>query len=65
MIYTIHNTLWYYIYYIYIMHNYIYSIIIYNIHMYNIHNINMLLYAAAAELLQSCPTLCDPIDGGP
>ena len=21
--------------------------------------------AAAAKLLQSCPTLCDPIDGGP
>ena len=21
--------------------------------------------AAAAESLQSCPTLCDPIDGGP
>ena len=23
----------------------------------------MLLYAAAAKSLQSCPTLCDPIDG--
>ena len=23
------------------------------------------LYAAAAKLLQSCPTLCDPIDGSP
>ena len=23
------------------------------------------LYAAAAKLLQSCPTLCDPIDGNP
>ena len=23
------------------------------------------LYAAAAESLQSCPTLCDPIDGSP
>ena len=22
-------------------------------------------YAAAAESLQSCPTLCDPIDGSP
>ena len=21
--------------------------------------------AAAAKLLQSCPTLCDPVDGGP
>ena len=24
-----------------------------------------ILYAAAAESLQSCPTLCDPIDGSP
>ena len=23
------------------------------------------LYAAAAKLLQSCPTLCNPIDGSP
>ena len=23
------------------------------------------VYAAAAKLLQSCPTLCDPIDGSP
>ena len=23
------------------------------------------IYAAAAKSLQSCPTLCDPIDGGP
>ena len=23
------------------------------------------LYAAAAKSLQSCPTLCDPIDGSP
>ena len=23
------------------------------------------LYAAAAKSLQSCPTLCNPIDGGP
>ena len=22
-------------------------------------------FAAAAKLLQSCPTLCDPIDGSP
>ena len=32
-------------------------------------NINILRYAdaaaAAAKLLQSCPTLCDPIDGSP
>ena len=35
-------------------------------------NINNLIYidaaaaaAAAAKLLQSCPTLCDPIDGSP
>ena len=27
--------------------------------------IMMTLYAAAAKLLQSCPTLCDPIDGNP
>ena len=26
---------------------------------------NELLYAAAAKSLQSCPTLCDPIDGSP
>ena len=25
----------------------------------------MLTAAAAAKLLQSCPTLCDPIDGSP
>ena len=25
----------------------------------------MFVYAAAAKLLQSCPTLCDPIDGSP
>ena len=28
-------------------------------------NINNLRYADAAKSLQSCPTLCDPIDGGP
>ena len=34
--------------------------------MYNIHNINILLYAAAAaKSFQLCPTLCNPIDGGP
>ena len=26
---------------------------------------NLTWYAAAAKLLQSCPTLCDPIDGSP
>ena len=26
---------------------------------------NMMIYAAAAKLLQLCPTLCDPIDGSP
>ena len=26
---------------------------------------NIFMYAAAAKLLQSCPTLCDPIDGSP
>ena len=31
-----------------------------------ISNINLIyIYAAAAKLLQSCPTLCDPIDGSP
>ena len=25
----------------------------------------ILVYAAAAKSLQSCPTLCDPIDGSP
>ena len=24
-----------------------------------------IIYAAAAKLLQSCPTLCDPIDSSP
>ena len=28
-------------------------------------NINNLRYADAAKSLQSCPTLCNPIDGGP
>ena len=27
--------------------------------------IRALMSAAAAKLLQSCPTLCDPIDGSP
>ena len=27
--------------------------------------INSIAAAAAAKSLQSCPTLCDPIDGGP
>ena len=27
--------------------------------------IKLIRYAAAAELLQSCPTLCNPIDGSP
>ena len=26
---------------------------------------DILLTAAAAKLLQSCPTLCDPVDGSP
>ena len=29
------------------------------------HNESNVLAAAAAKLLQSCPTLCDPIDGSP
>ena len=28
-------------------------------------HIQMCTVAAAAKLLQSCPTLCDPIDGSP
>ena len=31
----------------------------------NISKQNTFHYAAAAKLLQSCPTLCDPIDGSP
>ena len=27
--------------------------------------ISLFLMAATAKLLQSCPTLCDPIDGSP
>ena len=26
---------------------------------------NLMLFVAAAKSLQSCPTLCDPIDGSP
>ena len=26
---------------------------------------NSIVFSAAAKLLQSCPTLCDPIDGSP
>jgi len=29
------------------------------------HKLNEMGAAAAAKLLQSCPTLCDPIDGSP
>ena len=28
-------------------------------------HIYIFIYAAAAKSLQSCPTLCDPIDGNP
>ena len=31
----------------------------------NINNLRYVDAAAAAKLLQSCPTLCDPIDGSP
>jgi len=31
----------------------------------NVQVLLKLLAAAAAKSLQSCPTLCDPIDGGP
>ena len=33
--------------------------------MYNMMNIINTAAAAAAKSLQSCPTLCDPIDGSP
>ena len=41
-----------------------FSVTFYNFYHYAIHNYN---YAAksAAKSLQSCPTLCDPIDGSP
>ena len=28
-------------------------------------SLTIIIYAAAAKLLQSCPTLCDAIDGSP
>ena len=31
----------------------------------NYHMITLISAAAAAKSLQSCPTLCDPIDGSP
>ena len=31
----------------------------------NINNLRYVDAAAAAKMLQSCPTLCDPIDGSP
>ena len=31
----------------------------------NVKSMETLYAAAAAKLLQSCPTLCDPIDGSP
>ena len=30
-----------------------------------IHAVSIIIAAAAAKSLQSCPTLCDPIDGSP
>ena len=33
--------------------------------MENIYGYIHKIYAAAAKSLQSCPTLCDPIDGSP
>ena len=30
-----------------------------------VHHLHKTLLAAAAKWLQSCPTLCDPIDGSP
>ena len=32
---------------------------------YKLHEDTYHAYAAAAKSLQSCPTLCDPIDGSP
>ena len=32
---------------------------------HNNQNINQVDYPAAAKSLQSCPTLCDPVDGSP
>ena len=32
---------------------------------YNLCILDTIYAAAAAKSLQSCPTLCDPIDGGP
>ena len=37
----------------------------YNVTIYTPINLLMLLAAAAAKSLQSCPTLCDPIDSSP
>ena len=28
-------------------------------------SLSMIIFAATAKSLQSCPTLCDPIDGSP
>ena len=46
---------------IYNAHNYAHYIVTYELLLNNKSNIA----APAAELLQSCPTLCDPIDGSP
>ena len=34
-------------------------------YVYHIHMYTVLSISAAAKSLQSCPTLCDPIDGSP
>ena len=34
-------------------------------HLYKVQNEAKSIYAAAAKSLQSCPTVCDPIDGSP
>ena len=36
-----------------------------NTHMYICIDIHIYMYAAAAKLPQSCPTLCDPRDSSP
>ena len=40
------------------------SLIVVTFHMY-VSNHHIVHLAAAAKSLQSCPTLCDPIDGSP
>ena len=34
-----------------------------SVNLWTMLNVNTLFYAAAAKSLQSCPSVCDPIDG--